>query len=177
MLSGGTRALLHCQPRRKATQPRDCRHLLTGKQVGKSSALKLDEQRMQDASTYYKGGSCRKCLSVKFSQCASREFSNPNGLAQWRWPAGAMTGLSRGLRTDDHGASLQSTRHDRHSGRPLDPQQLDLSVNGRQIGPVSAKPAAQPRHSVSWEDRNQRPATSPEPAHASTSRQGWAGGP
>lgn len=88
--------------------------------------------------------------------------------------AGAMEGLSRVVRTDHHAASRQVAGHDREPGR-VARTHLDLSVSGRHIGPASARPAGQPRHSVSWDDGQQRPATSPQPAHGSASRNDWTG--
>ena len=83
-----------------------------------------------------------------------------------------MDASSRGVRMDNHSAYNHASRHDRESGRVLKPD-LDLRVNGRHISYASAKPSAQPKHSVKWDDSQLRPSTSPEPA--SSSRHDWAG--
>ena len=77
---------------------------------------------------------------------------------------------------DHPSASSQFRGHQRESDR-RSKAALDLSVTGRHIGPASASFSAEPRHAVSWEDEQQRPASSPEPVHGSTSRNEWAGMP
>ena len=67
---------------------------------------------------------------------------------------------------DNHSAYNHASRHDRGSGRVLKPD-LDLSVSGRQISYASAKPSAQPKHCVKWDDSQPRPFTSPESLNSS----------
>ena len=88
--------------------------------------------------------------------------------------AGAMDAMSRGARAADQSALSQRSRADREAGQMLK-SELDLSVRGRHMGYAAAKPTAQPKHSVKWDDGHPRPQTSPEPAYGSSHRHDWPG--
>ncbi len=65
-------------------------------------------------------------------------------------------------------------RYDKESGRLSKPE-LDLSVRGHHMGYAAAKPTAQPKYSVKWDDEHPRPRTSPESAYGSSRHHDWAG--
>ena len=138
-------------------QPSACRPPLTEKQASSNALLTVPALVIEI---------CLIATSVRTVWCADI----PN------MPAGDMERARRTTGADQPLASSQFRGHQRESDR-RSKAALDLSVTGRHIGPASASFSAEPRHAVSWEDEQQRPASSPEPVHGSNSRNEWAGVP
>ena len=145
---------------RRAMQPSACRPPLTEKQASSNALLTAPPgPALADEL-------CRLATVERTVWCADI----PN------MPAGDMERARRTTDADQPSASSQFRGHQRESDR-RQKAALDLSVTGHHIGPASASFSAEPRQAVSWQDEQQRPASSPEPVHGSTSRHEWAGMP
>ena len=143
---------------RRAMQPSACRPHLTEKQASSSALLTAPPVPALADGLH--------CLATSVRTVWCTDIPNI--------PAGDMERARRTTGADQPLASSQFRGHQRESDR-RSKAALDLSMTGRHIGPASASFSAEPRHAVSWEDEQQRPASSPEPVHGSTSRNEWAG--